>query len=848
MKQTLKYYLNQKPLSNSDLEKLKKSKNKFTDEFFPHNEYSLLSANKDGFYLDQHFGEEIAKKFIKDLKYMPKWVRISEMPVYNQIYDDKNFSFNCILQGSIGDCYLISAFCEISQYPKLLMNNDKLENSINIINKYDLDAGYFEFKLFIDGEYQLVILDDYIPFDESFGDISFAKTSKNYYWVSLLEKAFAKVLGGYTNIVNIDKDEEEEGEKLGIYNKTNLSFQMLTGFIPEKYMFNEYDKDFIYKKIYNEALYQNNTTKNEILITTGTISEKDGVLEENYIPYEHSFSVLDIKTIFVDNKEIKLLLLNNPWGRNIYNSNIIGNYIQNIKNEKMKDLNKYIQYNIDSSDGTFWIDFDTFFESFRYVSLCKILTDAKIYIYKFNEDIYYSKPFIFNLKVLEDNTDFLFSILYERNKYDKKNVTKKINCYFILNKINANNDIENTFSIFSRDEININKILQKGNYHIWIYIPNQNKDGDKFSFKIVFNKNIFIDFNKFDDGFKYLNQISKEIALIKKENFKSNEVYDSITGYNIVNGFYIICLKNKTNENVKLEYTIEKKGEIEILTNGFEKKENGNKLYINDTLNPSEIKIYILLVKEYSTSITTSCIYLKGSKGNNNTLTNKNYSFYNFNILSESNKHLKGINFSEFNTPKHKKIQHKVYEIINSYEDDNLIKGLNQDRGNKNRQIRAINQENNIHSFGEFKSSYQNETYSKQNIHGFKNKENEKVEIKNASNKSFFYMKNESSSMSNFGYLNKKENESIFDKNEIKEEKKEENSELNDFGLISKYIDCMELVEKKENPNVSYMEVRRKYSKIWNELSDEDKIVYALFFEISNNDNNYIKNLLNKNN
>jgi hypothetical protein len=34
------------------------------------------------------------------------------------------------------------------------------------------------------------------------------------------------------------------------------------------------------------------------------------------------------------------------------------------------------------------------------------------------------------------------------------------------------------------------------------------------------------------------------------------------------------------------------------------------------------------------------------------------------------------------------------------------------------------------------------------------------------------------------------------------------------------------------------MEVRRKYSKIWNELSDKDKMVYALFFEMSNNDNN----------
>ena len=56
---------------------------------------------------------------------------------------------------------------------------------------------------------------------------------------------------------------------------------------------------------------------------------------------------------------------------------MIGNFIQDTKNEKMKDLNKYIQYNIDSLNGTFWIDFDTFFESFHYVSLCKILTGAE---------------------------------------------------------------------------------------------------------------------------------------------------------------------------------------------------------------------------------------------------------------------------------------------------------------------------------------------------------------------------------------------------------------------------------------------------------------------------------------
>ena len=38
------------------------------------------------------------------------------------------------------------------------------------------------------------------------------------------------------------------------------------------------------------------------------------------------------------------------------------------------ELNKFIQYNIDSLDGIFWIDLDTFNENFSYVSLCRILT------------------------------------------------------------------------------------------------------------------------------------------------------------------------------------------------------------------------------------------------------------------------------------------------------------------------------------------------------------------------------------------------------------------------------------------------------------------------------------------
>jgi hypothetical protein len=149
-----------------------------------------------------------------------------------------------------------------------------------------------------------------------------------------------------------------------------------------------------------------------------------------------------------------------------------------------------------------------------------------------------------------------------------------------------------------------------------------------------------------------------------------------------------------------------------------------------------------MIKKEEKKAIQSKYTYLKGSKGQKNISYNKDLSFYNFdNNLTESNKHLEGIKLMILNTPPHKKTPLKVYKILNSY-DDNLIKGMNKDRVNKNRQIRVINEENNIHSFGEFKKSYQNETYSKENVHGFETKENKKLEILEEKNK-FFYFKNE---------------------------------------------------------------------------------------------------------
>ena len=318
----IKYFKNQKPISYEEFLNFKKNKLKYTDDIFPPNYCSLMSCDNQGKFYDKINGKNKAVKFIKKLKSNDKdinWERISNMSEYNTIYN-KKYSYESIIQGAISDCYLISALCVLSQFPKLIINDNNIPNSINIIhNSKYAEIGYYELKLFVNGEYQIVIVDDYIPYFENLEDILFVKTNKNFYWVLLVEKAIAKIFGGYSNIENIP-DSENENEFNDINNslllKTNLVFQILTGFIPEYFYFdNEYNienyknkiltKEEIYEKLYFDGLYQNKDDKNEVLITTGSLGEEEGILEENYIPYSHSFSILDIKTLFIEERSGK---------------------------------------------------------------------------------------------------------------------------------------------------------------------------------------------------------------------------------------------------------------------------------------------------------------------------------------------------------------------------------------------------------------------------------------------------------------------------------------------------------------------------------------------------------------
>ena len=75
--------------------------------------------------------------------------------LFDNIFDEK---INCTKfhQNSIGNCYFLDVVSLLSNYGQLLTQIFRIDK-LNI-------QGYYEICLFIDGQWQIVIIDDYIPF------------------------------------------------------------------------------------------------------------------------------------------------------------------------------------------------------------------------------------------------------------------------------------------------------------------------------------------------------------------------------------------------------------------------------------------------------------------------------------------------------------------------------------------------------------------------------------------------------------------------------------------------------------------------------------------------------------
>ncbi len=158
----------------------------------------------------------------------------------------------------------------------------------------------------------------------------------------LLEKAWAKVNGGYFNIVG-----GLSSEVLSVY--TSFPTEYIT-----------FTRNFNKEEIWNKL---KEAEKKGYIMTTST-PHKQG-LDAKGLVAGHAFTLISAKEGKVGNKTEKLLKIRNPWGRKDWN----GKW-KDDSSAWTNEAKQVFGTMEKKDDGCFWIDYDDYLKYFDMADIC----------------------------------------------------------------------------------------------------------------------------------------------------------------------------------------------------------------------------------------------------------------------------------------------------------------------------------------------------------------------------------------------------------------------------------------------------------------------------------------------
>ena len=190
---------------------------------------------------------------------------------------------NDINQGSLGDCYFLAALSSLAEF------EDRVKDMF--VTKEVNEAGIYMVKFFINGNETPIIVDDHLPIRAN-GKPAFATCRDGELWVSILEKAWAKLHGTYART--------EGGLPC-------FAASHIMGVPSESFSHSaiENTEDFF-------DMLQSADKRNFIMMAA-SLGQGENKNDEGVIS-GHAYSLISIHELQHKGKEIKLLKLRNPWG------------------------------------------------------------------------------------------------------------------------------------------------------------------------------------------------------------------------------------------------------------------------------------------------------------------------------------------------------------------------------------------------------------------------------------------------------------------------------------------------------------------------------------------------------
>lgn len=299
----------------------------FIDHEFPPNMQSIGLTDHDSFLKYQvifHFRRSSTIFFKKEIDVN------KDLPIQNIVNFDLNITD--IKQGSLDNCWVVSAIAALTRHPKLI-------NRIFITkkpNKY----GYFKLKLCKMNVWNVLSIDDYLPCFPM-ADPVFAAHSKNDIWPSLIEKVLAKMYGSYEKL--------EVGE-------TQNTFINLTGCPSFSYNLQN-DSSFNWEKFceyFNKGF----------LLTVGSKNNSELNLEENGLIPEHSYNISKV----YNDDDLKLIQISTGLKAD---QSWKGKWADS-SDSWSKDILQKVSPNFDSDKLLFWISWKELLQFFNSCTVCMV--------------------------------------------------------------------------------------------------------------------------------------------------------------------------------------------------------------------------------------------------------------------------------------------------------------------------------------------------------------------------------------------------------------------------------------------------------------------------------------------
>lgn len=302
-----------------------------------------------------------------------RWLRPSE---YARICGEPPVMISTICpqgvkQDIVTDCSFVASLCIAAAYEQRF--HKRLIT--NIVFPVDPDSkqpmynpfGKYVVRLWANGVPRKVVIDDTLPFAEATNQLLCScTTQKNELWVSLIEKAYLKLNGGY----------DFPGGNSGI------DLFALTGWIPERIDVSELtgnpDKE---ERLWDQMKSAFHYGDCIITMTAGDIPRDDaktiGLVPMHVYAILNVYETTDIhKDDEGEQKRLRLLQVKNPWRkkswRGPFSKHDTARWQSPLGDELRTYLRQFYGYaevapdNAQEDDGMFWIDFDSvkkYFES-----------------------------------------------------------------------------------------------------------------------------------------------------------------------------------------------------------------------------------------------------------------------------------------------------------------------------------------------------------------------------------------------------------------------------------------------------------------------------------------------------